>query len=336
MLSVNAKSEELTLALDEEQLYNAYRTMKLIREFEDRIRAEYQQGKLPGFIHLYRHQEAIAVAACMHLHDTDYIASTHRGHGHCIAKGCDIEAMLLELCCKQEGVCKGKGGSMHIADMSKGMLGANAIVGGGPPIAAGAALTAKTLKTGGVSLAFIGDGASDQGTVAEALNLAVVLKLPMIFLYENNHYAEFTANPKPDGRIAERAGSFGMPAETVDGSDFFALYDALGTAVQNARSGGGPAAVEAIVPRYYGHFEGDAQQYRDPDEIRTSQASSDPIEKFLQHEQSSVLELSRLSEIDEDIQDTLNAGVERALSAPEPSAEQLFTDVYLNYREASV
>ena len=136
--------------------------MKLIREFEERIREEYQQGKLPGFIHMYRNQEAIAVAACMHLGNDDYIDSTHRGHGHCIAKGCDIEDMLLELACKQDGLCKGKGGSMHIADMSKGMLGANAIVGGGPPIAAGAALTARTLGNGMVSMAFIGDGASDQ------------------------------------------------------------------------------------------------------------------------------------------------------------------------------
>ena len=182
--------------LENSELYKAYRDMKLIREFEERIRAEYQQGKLPGFIHMYRAQEAIAVAMCMNLTDQDYIASTHRGHGHCIAKGCTVEDMLLELCCKDEGICRGKGGSMHIADMSKGMLGANAIVGAGPPIAAGAALTAKTLKNGCVSVAFIGDGASDQGTVAEALNLAVVLNLPMIFMYENNYYAEFTKNPK--------------------------------------------------------------------------------------------------------------------------------------------
>ena len=160
-----------------EKLADAYRLMKTIREFEERMRSEYQQGKLPGFIHIYRNQEAIAVAACLDMTNEDYIASTHRGHGHCIAKGCEIEAMLLELACKEDGLCNGKGGSMHIADMSKGMLGANAIVGGGPPIAAGAALTAKTLGNGAVSMAFIGDGASDQGTVAESLNLAVVLQL---------------------------------------------------------------------------------------------------------------------------------------------------------------
>jgi TPP-dependent pyruvate/acetoin dehydrogenase alpha subunit len=315
-------------------LYDAYRTMKLIREFEERIREEYQQGKLPGFIHMYRNQEAIAVATCMHLGDEDYIASTHRGHGHCIAKGCDIEDMLLELACKQDGICKGKGGSMHIADMDKGMLGANAIVGGGPPIAAGAALTAKTLDNGKVSVAFIGDGASDQGTVAEALNLAFVLQLPMIFLYENNHYAEFTKNPKPDGRIAERAGAYGMPAVTIDGSDFFAVYEALAEAVARCRQGGGPSAVEAVATRYYGHFEGDAQQYRDADEITASRAA-DPIEKFLRHDKCSGLEPEKIASIDAGIQQILDAGVERALAAADPTPEQLYTDVYVSYRGES-
>lgn len=309
--------------------------MKLIREFEERIRAEYQQGKLPGFIHMYRNQEAIAVGACMHLGNEDYIASTHRGHGHCIAKGCDIEDMLLELACKQDGLCKGKGGSMHIADMDKGMLGANAIVGGGPPIAAGAALTARTLGNGMVSMAFIGDGASDQGTVAESLNLSFVLQLPMIFMYENNHYAEFTKNPKPDGRIAERAGAYGMPAVTVDGSDFFAVYEAVGEAVKLGREGGGPSAIEAVASRYYGHFEGDAQQYRDAEELEASRAANDPIPKFLADARCSDLESSRIDSIDAQIQDTLDAGVERALAAADPTPDQLYTDVYVNYRGES-
>lgn len=316
-------------------LYEAYRTMKLIREFEERIRAEYQQGNLPGFIHMYRNQEAIAVGACMHLGFEDYIASTHRGHGHCIAKGCDIEDMLLELACKQDGLCKGKGGSMHIADMGKGMLGANAIVGGGPPIAAGAALTARTLGNGMVSMAFIGDGASDQGTVAESLNLSFVLQLPMIFMYENNHYAEFTKNPKPDGRIAERAGAYGMPAVTVDGSDFFAVYEAVGEAVKLGREGGGPSAIEAVASRYYGHFEGDAQQYRDADELEASRAASDPIPRFLADPRCSDLQSSRIDAIDAQIQDILNAGVERALAAADPTPDQLYTDVYVNYRGES-
>ncbi len=318
-----------------ETLYEAYRCMKLIREFEERIREEYQQGKLPGFIHMYRNQEAIAVGACMHLGNDDYIASTHRGHGHCIAKGCDIEDMLLELACKQEGLCKGKGGSMHIADMNKGMLGANAIVGGGPPIAAGAALTARTLGNGKVSVAFIGDGASDQGTVAEALNLASVLALPMIFLYENNHFAEFTRNPKPDGRIADRAGAYGMPAVTLDGTDFFAVYEAMAEAVARAREGAGPSAIEAVAPRYYGHFEGDAQQYRDAGELEAARKNADPITKFLADPRCSGLEQDRIQQIDDDIQASLDAGVERALAAADPLPEELYSDVYVSYRGES-
>lgn len=314
-----------------EELVKAYRLMKSIREFEERMRSEYQQGKLPGFIHIYRNQEAIAVGACLDMTDSDYIASTHRGHGHCIAKGCDLDGMMLELACKQEGLCNGKGGSMHIADMSKGMLGANAIVGGGPPIAAGAALTAKTLGNRGVSLAFIGDGASDQGTVAEALNLAVVLKLPMIFMYENNFYAEFTKNPKPEGRIAERAGAYGMPATVVDGSDFFAVHAACREAIQRGRDGGGPTAIEAVSARYYGHFEGDAQAYRDNEEMLRQRAEGDPLPKLLADPRASVLDASTVAQIDAEIQAALDRAVEYALAADDPTPDKLYTDVYINY-----
>ena len=314
-----------------EELTKAYRLMKSIREFEERMRSEYQQGKLPGFIHIYRNQEAIAVGACLDMDNKDYIASTHRGHGHCIAKGCDLDGMMLELACKQEGFCNGKGGSMHIADMSKGMLGANAIVGGGPPIAAGAALTAKTLKTRGVSMAFIGDGASDQGTVAEALNLAVVLKLPMIFMYENNFYAEFTKNPKPEGRIAERAGAYGMPAVVVDGSDFFAVHAACREAIERGRDGGGPTAIEAISARYYGHFEGDAQAYRDTEEMQRQRIEGDPLPKFLADPRASALDAETVAQIDAQIQEALDHAVERALAADDPTPDKLYTDVYINY-----
>ena len=314
-----------------EELVKAYRLMKSIREFEERMRSEYQQGKLPGFIHIYRNQEAIAVGACLDMDNNDYIASTHRGHGHCIAKGCDLDGMMLELACKQEGFCNGKGGSMHIADMSKGMLGANAIVGGGPPIAAGAALTAKTLKTRGVSMAFIGDGASDQGTVAEALNLAVVLKLPMIFMYENNFYAEFTKNPKPEGRIAERAGAYGMPAVVVDGSDFFAVHAACREAIERGRDGGGPTAIEAISARYYGHFEGDAQAYRDTEEMQRQRIEGDPLPKLLADPRASALDAETVAQIDAQIQEALDHAVERALAADDPTPDKLYTDVYINY-----
>ena len=314
-----------------QELAKAYRLMKTIREFEERMRSEYQQGKLPGFIHIYRNQEAIAVGACLDMNNGDYLASTHRGHGHCIAKGCDIDGMMLELACKQEGFCNGKGGSMHIADMSKGMLGANAIVGGGPPIAAGAALSAKTLKNKGVSMAFIGDGASDQGTVAESLNLAVVLELPMIFMYENNFYAEFTRNPKPEGRIAERAGAFGMPSIVVDGSDFFAVHAACRDAIERGRSGGGPTAIEAVSARYYGHYEGDAQAYRDTDEMHRQRKDGDPIVKFLADPRASALDAETVAQIDADIMSGLDRAVERALAADDPTPDKLYTDVYINY-----
>jgi TPP-dependent pyruvate/acetoin dehydrogenase alpha subunit len=314
-----------------EKLADAYRLMKTIREFEERMRSEYQQGKLPGFIHIYRNQEAIAVAACLDMTPNDYIASTHRGHGHCIAKGCEIEAMLLELACKEDGLCNGKGGSMHIADMSKGMLGANAIVGGGPPIAAGAALTAKTLGNGAVSLAFIGDGAADQGTVAESLNLAVVLQLPMIFMYENNRYAEFTKSPKPDGRIAERAGAYGMPSEVVDGSDFFAMYDACQRAITRGREGGGPTAIEALCNRYYGHFEGDAQAYRNQEELAEERAASDPIPRFLADPRAAALTADKIAEIDAAIFAEIDRGFEVTYAAADPTPDKLYTDVYIHY-----
>jgi pyruvate dehydrogenase E1 component alpha subunit len=320
--------------LDKSTLLDAYRRLKTIREFEMRMRLENEAGQLPGFIHLYCGQEAIAVGACMHLNDTDYIGSTHRGHGHCIAKGCDVGDMMLEIFCKQGGLCNGKGGSMHIADMNKGMLGANAIVGAAPPIAVGAALTAKTLKNRGVSLAFIGDGASNQGTVFESLSMATVLNLPMIFMYENNGYGEFTGADYHLGGsdILERAKAFGMPGEKVDGTDFFAVYEAVGEAVQRARDGGGPSAVEAKALRYYGHFEGDPQLYRAKDEVKKLRETSDPIDKFISRVTGSgQLSMDELKAIDSEILAMLDEQVAAAKAAPAPPAEALYTDVYINY-----
>ena len=320
--------------LDRSTLLDAYRRLKTIREFEMRMRLENEAGQLPGFIHLYCGQEAIAVGACMHLSDTDYIGSTHRGHGHCIAKGCDVGDMLLEIFCKQGGLCNGKGGSMHIADMNKGMLGANAIVGAAPPIAIGAALTAKTLKNRGVAMAFIGDGASNQGTVFESLNMAAVLKLPMIFMYENNGYAEFTgaAYHLGGGDILERAKSFGMPGEKVDGTDFFAVYEAVGKAVSRARDGGGPSAIEAKALRYYGHFEGDPQLYRAKDEVKQLRENADPIDNFIkQVTDSGQLTSGELTAIDAEILAMLDEKVAAAKGAPVPPGEALYTDVYINY-----
>ena len=215
------------MQLSREALLRAYRQMKTIREFEERVHVEFANGAIPGFVHLYAGEEASAVGVCQQLRPQgDHIASTHRGHGHCIAKGCDVEGMMLEIFGKDGGLCNGKGGSMHIADLDKGMMGANGIVGGGPPLICGAALAAKTLKTGGVAIAFVGDGGSNQGTTFEAMNLAAVWKLPAIFIFENNGYAEATSSKfsVSCGDIAKRADGFGMPGKIVDGHDFFAVY----------------------------------------------------------------------------------------------------------------
>lgn len=322
------------MSYDPIMLLDAYRRMRAIREFEERMRREVQAGTVPGFVHLYCGEEAIAVGACMHLKDTDYIGSTHRGHGHCIAKGCDFEGLLLEIYCKQGGLCNGKGGSMHMADLNKGMLGANAIVGGAPPIAIGAALTAQVLGNRGVALAFIGDGASNQGTVFESMNMASVHKLPMIFMYENNGYAEFSGADwhLGGGDIARRAGGFGMPSVKVDGTDFFAVYDAMGAAVERARKGEGPSSIEAVAKRWYGHYEGDMELYRKKGEVDELRATSDPLVKFEARATSEFgIDAEELREIDEELREIIDEAVAVAKAAPKPPAQALYTDVYASY-----
>ena len=254
------------LQLSRDELLRAYRTMRTIRMFEERVHDEFEAGHLPGFVHLYAGEEASAVGVCLHLDDGDKICSTHRGHGHCIAKGCDVEGMMKELWGSSEGLCAGKGGSMHIADLSKGMMGANAIVGGGPPLACGAGMAAKTLKTGKVAVTFTGDGGSNQGTTFESMNFASVFKLPVIFVFENNGYAETTSSSwsVACGDIVNRAAAFGMPGIQVDGFDFFAVHDAAGEAIERARNGGGPTLIEVKFSRFFGHHEGDSQAYRAP------------------------------------------------------------------------
>ncbi len=247
---------QATRGLDDDALLRAYRIMRTIRSFEDRVHDEFATGEIPGFVHLYAGEEASAAGVIMHLDDRDSIASTHRGHGHCIARGVSVKTMMAEIFGKSTGVCHGKGGSMHIADLSKGMPGANGIVGGGPPLICGTALAAKLQGTGGVGVAFFGDGASNQGTTLEALNLASVWNLPAIFVAENNGYAETTSSSwsVAADNIADRAAGFGMPGVIVDGFDFFAVHEAAGEAVSRAREGGGPSLIEVKLTRYYGHF----------------------------------------------------------------------------------
>ena len=316
-----------------DELLRAYRTMRTIREFEERLHIEFATGEIPGFVHLYAGEEACAVGVCMHLTEVDNIASTHRGHGHCIAKGCDVAAMMNEIYGRRTGLCGGKGGSMHIADLSKGMLGANGIVGGGPPLVCGAALSSKVLKTGGVAIAFLGDGASNQGTTLESYNLASIWKLPAVFVVEDNGYAESTASSYAvAGSQSKRAEGFGMPAQEVDGHDFFAVYDAAGTAIARACAGEGPSLIHARLNRYYGHFEGDATTYRAPGEVQTLRRERDCLEHFRRHVTASkLLDPAELDEIDEEIPKAIDRYVSGAKAAALPVAADLLTDVYVAY-----
>ncbi|MDH2911898.1 thiamine pyrophosphate-dependent dehydrogenase E1 component subunit alpha [Kosakonia sp. HypNH10] len=320
------------MELNTQQLLKAYRKMREIREFEERLHTENTSGDIPGFIHLYTGEEAIAVGVCENLQQTDYIGSTHRGHGHCIAKGCDIHAMMAEIFGKDAGLCRGKGGSMHIADLSKGMLGANAIVGGAPPLVIGAALTAKTRNNGGVAVSFTGDGGSNQGLVFEAINMAVVLQLPAIFVFENNGYGEATGhNYAVGGRdIAGRAAGFGLPAVTVDGTDFFAVYKATAEAVKRAREGGGPSVIEAKAFRWHGHFEGDPGLYRGEGEIERLRADHDPLKIFTSKTVEKVTR-EALEAIDAEVKAQVDDAVIKARAAGYPVAESLLTDVYVSY-----
>ena len=322
------------MQLSREDLKRAYERMFLIRTFEERVEKEFSAGNIPGFAHVYLGQEASGVGVCFDLSDEDYIGSTHRGHGHCIAKGVDVEGMMAEIMAKAPGLCGGKGGSMHIADLKKGMLGANAIVGGAPPIAVGAALTQKVNKTGKVAVAFTGDGASNQGTVFEALNMAMVLKAPAIFAFENNGYGEHTAQAYACGgaTISDRVKGFGMPCEVVDGTDFFAVREAMQRALEHARGGQGPYALEIRCKRFLGHFVGDPQAYRTAEELAEARAS-DPIPRFRHAvSEAGLLDDADFEAIETAVQARIEAAVQAALAAPMPDpARDLTSDVYVKY-----
>ena len=320
--------------MKKEELLKVYRTMKTIRSFEERCDKEFMQGNIPGFVHLYAGQEAVAVGICSHLSDEDKIGSTHRGHGHCIAKGCDVKGMMHEIMGKADGLCKGKGGSMHIADLSKGMLGANAIVGGAPPTAVGAALTAKTLGNKTVAIAFSGDGASNQGTTFEAMNMAVVLQVPAIFVFENNGYGEHTGADYAVGSkdIAGRAEGFGLPTYKVDGTDFFDVYETAGKAIKDAREGKGPSVIEAEAVRFGGHFIGDPQNYRAEGELDKLREEKDCLKIFIAKVVADFdIKKEELDGIDKEVETLIDKTAKSGISAPMPDAKELNSDVYLNY-----
>ncbi|RIY32351.1 ABC transporter substrate-binding protein [Psittacicella hinzii] len=320
--------------LTKSELLDVYRKMRTIREFEDRLHLDFSRGNIPGFVHLYAGEEAVAVGVMQHLNDEDRIASTHRGHGHCIAKGVDVIGMMKEIYGRYDGVCHGKGGSMHIADLSKGMMGANGILGAGAPLICGAALAAKYRGNGAVGVTFCGDGAANQGTVLESLNLAAIWKLPVIFVLENNGYAESTGRDYATAAesFVERAKSFGIHSVEVDGNDFFAVHKAVGELIERARRGEGPAFIECKTNRFYGHFEGDAQTYRAKGEIDELRANHDCLQLFVSRVVcEDLLTSEELEAIDQEVKDLIERSVVEAKEAPLPAVEELLTDVYVNY-----
>ncbi len=309
--------------------------MMLVRAFEETIGKLFYKGQIPGFVHLSSGQEATSVGVCAVLKPTDYIGTTHRGHGHIIAKGVDLKRMMAELFGRVDGFCKGKGGSMHVFDKSQGVLGANGIVGGGIPILTGGALSAKFDGKGGVAVAFFGDGATNEGAFHESLNLASVWKLPAVYVCENNQYGEFTpiAESTAVTCIAKRAVAYNMPGVTVDGNDIEAVYDAASAAVAHAREGKGPTLLECLTYRHHGHFHGEeallgTQSYRDKAEIEKWKDVC-PIARFTKKmTDAKEITVDEVEALRAEAQAEVDAAVEFAKKSPFPKPEAALEDVY--------
>ncbi|MEM7644081.1 MAG: thiamine pyrophosphate-dependent dehydrogenase E1 component subunit alpha [Pseudomonadota bacterium] len=313
-----------------DRLRDALRKMHLIRKFEEGAEDSYMRGLIHGTMHLSIGQEASAVGACMALTDADKITSTHRGHGHCVAKGADVERMFAEFFGKETGYCRGRGGSMHIADVEKGNLGANGIVGGGLPIAVGAALSAKRLGTGAVTVCFFGDGANNEGAFHEALNMAAIWTLPVVFVCENNRYGMSTSTERSTAvkSIADRAAAYSMPGASVDGNDFSAVAEAVDTAVTRARDGNGPSLIESLTYRWRGHSKSDRNRYRSKEEISDWMAQ-DPIPRMARMlVDHGVLTTAEADALDQDAADEIARAIEAARSQTDPNTMDLLRDVY--------
>jgi len=317
--------------ISREEALDVYQQLRTIRSFEQKLEALVMAGRLPGFLHLYVGQEAVAVGVCANLNERDVVTSTHRGHGHCIAKGVDVTGMMAELFGRSTGICKGKGGSMHIADIDRGMLGANGIVGAGLPLTVGAALTASVKETGGVAVAFFGDGATNQGQFHESLNLAAAWNLPAVFVLENNGYGEATptefATPLTD--LAERAIAYRMHSLVADGMDFFDVFEKAGEAIGRARRGDGPTLLECKTYRFLGHYVGDPLGYRTDAELEEWKTNRDPLEVFVtKATEMGLVSDEALARIDADVTAEIDAAVAVAAEAPFPSPEDVLSDVY--------
>jgi acetoin:2,6-dichlorophenolindophenol oxidoreductase subunit alpha len=313
-----------------ETALSLYRTMATIRSFEERVAREFRTGEVPGFVHMYIGEEGVAAGVCANLRDDDFITSTHRGHGHAIAKGCDLNAMMAEIYGRETGLCKGRGGSMHVADFSRGMIGANAIVGGGIALATGAALSAQVRGSGQVAVAFFGDGAANQGILHESLNLAAIWSLPAVYVCENNGFAESTpaAYSTSVDDIAVRGAAYGIPGVVVDSRDVLAVYEVAREAVERARRGDGPTLVEAKTSRIRGHFEGDPELYRD-DEERREAADRDPLPRLRERLLGDGLATEAdLEAMQADILGAVEAAIEYAKGSPWPDPAELTRYVY--------
>lgn len=315
---------------DKETLLKAFRTMYLIRFFEEKAEELYMQGLVHGTMHLSVGQEATATGAIFALNPEDYIVSTHRGHGHCIAKGADVKLMMAEFLGKETGYCRGRGGSMHIADLKAGNLGANGVVGSGIPIAVGAGLAIKLQREKRVVLCFFGDGAANTGAFHESLNMAAIWQLPVIFLCENNFYAMSTPVSRafPVENIADRASAYGIPGVVVDGNDFFAVYEATKNAAERARRGEGPTLIECKTYRWKGHSRSDPQRYRSREEVEAWKRK-DPIARFKEVLiVKGIITEKEALEIEEEAKKAIEEAVRFALESPEPSPVNIEQEVY--------
>src|SRR5512138_1585911 len=316
--------------LDKPVLLDIYRKMVSVRTFEETAADLFLKGQLPGFLHVYIGEEAVAAGVCAHLTNQDMITSTHRGHGHAVAKGANFNGMFAELFAKKTGYCHGKGGSMHIADLDLGILGANGIVGGGVPIATGAGLALKMKKRDRVTVCFFGDGASNTGAFYEGVNLAAVWGLPVVFVCENNQYAESTprATHQKVKHVSDRAAAFNIPGVLMDGMDVFDVYQKAGEAIDKARKGEGPLLLEASTYRFLGHFVGDPQNYRTKEEIEEWK-KRDPIVMFRARilAEQKVAE-AELTAIDADVKQAMAAAVEFGRTSPEPEIEMALQDIF--------
>jgi pyruvate dehydrogenase E1 component alpha subunit len=313
-------------------LLDLYRRMVLIRRFEEQVDELYRSAKMPGLAHLYIGEEAVAVGVCAALRDDDYITSTHRGHGHCLAKGASVDRMYAELLGKEAGYCRGKGGSMHIADQERGNLGANAIVGGSAGIATGAAMSARWRGTDQVAVCFFGDGALGQGLLYEAMNMASLWRLPVIYVCENNLYNEYTHYSETTaGDLGARSRAFGIETVELDGQDVVAVHAAASAAVERARSGGGPTFLVCHTYRYLGHHVGDVDRsyYRSREEEERWRRERDPIALLAERlTAAGDARPDQLDALDEEARSEVAAGVAFAVEAPYPDPSEVTQDVY--------